>query len=298
MNILLAGGTGFIGGRLTEILIRAGHMVRLLSRHPDGPGQFAWDPIAGKIDEAALEGVEAVINLAGEGIADKRWTEARKKKVVESRTQSAAVLRDAFQRTGHLPKVYVSASAIGYYGNTGEKWLVETDPPGEGFLSECCVVWEQAADTVAALGIRTVKFRFGIVLEQDGGALAEILRPMRFGIAAYFADGRAWYSWIHRDDVCRMLLWAIENEVEGVFNAVAPAPVRNKELIKQVVRARRKPAPVMPAPAFALRIMLGEMADAVLFSNRVSSEKAVAAGFVFQFPELEGALADIFKKSA
>lgn len=297
-TILLAGGTGFIGRRLVLLLQRKGYTVRLLTRTPRGASQFGWDPVAGAIDEKAVQGADVVINLTGAGIADRRWTTARKKLLIDSRVQSAQVLRAAFQRQGQLPKAYIASSAIGYYGNSGEAWMTEDEPPTDkGFMVTCCAAWEQAAEAFTALGVRTVLFRTGIVLGREGGALPEFVKPLRFGIGAYFADGQAWYSWIHLDDICHAYLWAAENTgVEGIFNAVAPHPARNLDLVKATARAMRQPALFVPAPAMALRLVLGEMAVTVLSSNRISAEKIIAAGFHFQYPELEGALANIFKK--
>lgn len=294
-TILLAGGTGLIGARLAEMLREKGHTVRLLTRSPKSENQFGWNPAAGILDEAALQNVDFVINLAGAGIADKRWTAARKREIIESRVQSARTLRDAFSRLGIRPKAYLSASAIGYYGNSGERRMTETDAPvDESFMVECCRQWEAAADEVAALGIRTVKFRIGVVLAKEGGALAEFVKPLRFGLGGYFADGQAWYSWIHLDDVCRFFTWAVENSsVEGVFNAVAPQPVRNKDLVKAIAKAMHQPAIFAPGPAFVMRLALGEMSAVILNSNLVSSEKAMQAGFQFQYPELAAALDSI-----
>ncbi len=296
MTTLLAGGTGFIGARLTEMLRQQGHTVRLLSRQPKGADQFAWDLNAGTMDERALQGVDYLINLTGAGIADKRWTTARKKELIESRTKSAQVLAEAIRKSGRRPKALVSAAAIGYYGNSGEKEMLESDlPVGNGFMVDCCERWEQAADEIAQLSIRTVKLRIGIVLGKEGGALREMLKPFLFGIGAYFGNGQAWYSWIHRDDICRMMIWALEqDEVEGVFNAVAPNPVRNKTLVQAIARARKKPAILMPVPAFALKIALGEMSATILNSNRVSSEKVEQAGFTFLYPGVNEALEAIF----
>ncbi|MFN0013527.1 MAG: TIGR01777 family oxidoreductase [Saprospiraceae bacterium] len=295
-TILLAGGTGFIGRRLAAMLRAGGYDVRLLTRFPKGADQFAWDPVSGQMDDSALAGAHLVINLAGAGIADKRWTAGRKKTIIESRVQGANTLLNAMKRTGHRPEAYLSASAVGYYGNTGERWLTENDTPVDnGFLVQACIAWERAVEQVKAFGVRTVVLRLGIVLDQSGGALLAIVRPLRFGIGAYFANGDAWYSWVHRDDVCRMFLWAAENpRIKGVFNAVAPQPVRNKDLVQAAAKAMGQPALFLPAPEFALRLALGEMADAVLFSNRVSAEKIVESGFGFRYPELGGALAEIF----
>lgn len=295
-TVLLAGGTGLIGGRLTEMLRENGYAVRILTRSPKGEGQFAWNPAEGSLDTTALQGIDYVINLAGAGIADRRWTAARKRIIVESRVQSARTLRDAFERTGHLPEAYLSASAIGYYGNSGERWMRETDPPvNDGFMVECCRQWESAADEVAALGIRTTKLRVGIVLAKKGGALAEFTKPMRFGIGGYFADGQAWYSWIHIDDVCRFYIWALENPgIHGVYNVTAPHPVRNKDFVKAIAQAMHRPVLLAPAPAVVMRLALGEMAEAILNSNRISVEKASHAGFHFLYPDLKNALGHIF----
>jgi len=295
-TILLAGGTGLIGARLAEMLREKGHTVRLLTRSPKGENQFGWNPAAGMLDETALQNVDFVINLAGAGIADERWTAARKREIVESRVQSARTLQEAFSRLGIRPKAYLSASAIGYYGNSGERWMTEADAPVDAsFMVECCRQWEAAADKVAALGIRTVKFRIGVVLAKEGGALAEFVKPLRFGLGGYFADGQAWYSWIHLDDVCRFFTWAIENpSVEGVFNAVAPQPARNKDLVKAIAKAMHQPAIFAPGPAFLMRLALGEMSAVILNSNRVSAEKAIRAGFQFQYPDLVTALNQIF----
>jgi uncharacterized protein len=295
--VLLAGGTGLIGTRLQSMLREHGYEVRILTRTPRVQGQFAWNPVVGTIDGTALQGVDAVVNLAGSGIADGRWTAARKRDIIDSRVQGTQTLLQAFINSKIQPNVYISAAAIGYYGNSGERLMVETDPPGEGFLSESCIHWEQAIEKVTATGIRTVGLRIGVVLAKEGGALREIIKPLYAGMGAYFADGQAWYSWIHRDDVCRMIIWAMEHPaVEGIYNAVAPHPERNIDLVKMTAKTMRRPAVFVPAPAFALRLMLGEMSAVVLNSNRVSAEKALTAGFTFQYPQLEGALKSIFGK--
>ncbi len=294
---LLAGGSGLIGTRLTVMLREKGHTVRLLSRTPRGANAFAWDPSAGTLDEAALKEVDYVINLAGAGIADRRWTAARKREIIDSRVQSTQVLARALERSGHRPKAWISASAIGYYGNSGEQIMQETDAPvGRSFMVQCCEQWEQVVEEVAALGIRTVKLRIGVVLAKEGGALAEFVKPLRFGLGAYFGNGKAWYSWIHRDDLCRLFIHALEHpEISGALNAVAPHPVRIKPLVQATARAMRQPALIVPAPAFAMRMILGEMAAVVLNSNLISAEKTLSTGFEFQYPTLEEALHAIFQ---
>ncbi len=295
---LLAGGSGLIGTRLAELLREQGHTVRLLSRSPRGEGQFAWDPAAGTLDEAATQDIDYVINLAGAGIADRRWTAARKRELIDSRVQSTRVLAEALKRNGQRPKAWISASAIGYYGNSGEQIMRETDAPVErSFMVECCEQWEQVVDEVAALGIRTVKLRIGVVLAKEGGALAEFVKPLRFGLGAYFGNGKAWYSWIHRDDLCRAFIWALDHpEVSGVYNAVAPHPARIKALVQATARARHRPALIVPAPAFAMRLLFGEMSAVILNSNNISAEKIMQAGFEFQYRTLDSALQAIFQK--
>ncbi len=295
-TILIAGGSGLIGSRLAEILRTLGHTVRLLSRSPKGDGQFYWNPGQGEIDTKALQQVDAIINLAGAGIADKRWTAARKRELISSRVQSAALLQREIAQMHERPKAYFSASGVGYYGNSGETWMSEDSAPvDQGFMVECCREWELAADQMAALGLRVLKFRIGVVLAKEGGALAEIVKPLRFGLGAYFGNGTAWWSWVHLEDVCRAFIWAIENQqVEGVYNLVSPSPVRGKDLVKATAKAMRQPAVFLPAPAFVLRLFLGEMAAVILNSNRVSSDKLVQAGFKFQWTPIDTALHDIF----
>jgi uncharacterized protein len=299
MIIILAGGTGLIGTRLSQQLTNAGHTVRILTRSPRGAAQFHWNPFKGTIDHSVFDGADAVINLAGSGIADRRWTAARKRDLIESRTQSIQTLQQALLDLQTRPAVFVSASAVGIYGNSGEEWQFETTPVRQGkrdFMVECCDQWEQAADTVAALGIRTVKVRIGVVLAQEGGALREMAKPIRFGLGAYFGNGQMWMPWIALDDICQMLQWAAETpSVEGVFNGVSPNPARNVDLTKATAKAMGRWAAFLPAPAFVLRLLLGEMSAVVLNSNRVSANKVLEAGFKFESPTLETALERAFR---
>lgn len=299
-SILLAGGTGLIGRRLSILLHQHGHQVSLLSRHKRSQGQyrsFYWNPTAGEIDHEAMRQADVVINLAGAGIADARWSVARKREIIDSRTKSTALLLESMQCTGHSPKVFLSGAAIGYYGERGNTILSEESRAGSGFLAESCVAWEEAIATVAAAGIRTVAFRIGIVLSTQGGALEKMILPARLGAGAYFGDGAQWYSWIHIDDVCNMFIHAINNaDIQGTYNAVSPNPATNKELAAALMRALDRPQILLPAPAFALRLAMGEMADVVLNSTRVSAAKIAAAGFQFQHPELEAALLDLITR--
>jgi hypothetical protein len=296
--ILLAGGSGLIGTKLAELLRLQHYTVRLLTRTPKGPGAFKWDPSTGEIDDNALQNVDTVVNLAGAGIADKRWTHARKREIIESRVLAARVLVNAFERTGVKPKAYIAASAIGIYGNSGEQIMSESSPSADhSFMVDCCRQWEAATDEVAKKGIRTVTLRIGVVLAREGGALAEIIKPLQLGLGAYFGNGQAWWSWIHREDVCSMFLWAIQQPtVEGVFNAVAPNPVRGVELVRATAKAMGKSAVFLPAPSLVLRLMLGEMSAVILNSNHVTASKSTNAGFQFLYPDLPKALASIFQR--
>jgi len=300
-TILIAGGTGLIGQRLSRLLAEKNHTVLHLSRTRNLDAEFPayhWDLQQMTIDEDALAKADIVINLAGAGVADKRWSAARKKLIIDSRVNGNLLLKDRFVQMDAPPKAYLSASAIGYYGDRGETLVHEDDAPGElGFLPKSVVAWENAIDQVAATGVRTVAFRTGVVLSTRGGALEKMLEPLQAFLAAYFGDGQQWYSWIHIDDVCRMYVQAIEYEtMKGTYNAVAPNPVRNKELTQQLVNAASKPALVLPAPSFALRLVFGEMADAILDSTKVAAEKIKQAGFQFEFPELYPALRDLLER--
>ena len=301
MTILIAGGTGLLGKRLSRLLRKKGHTVLHLSRRQNLDAEFPayqWDLKKKTIDEEALRRADHIINLAGAGIADGRWTDARKRLIISSRVESADLLRRAIEEKRAPAKSYISASAIGYYGNRGSQMMCEDDPSGgHGFLPESVTAWEKAIGRVAATGIRTVVFRVGIILSTRGGALEKMLLPFRFFTGTYFGDGQMFYSWIHIDDMARMFIEAIENEkMSGIYNGVSPAPATNREIILATKKALGRPALIMPAPAFVLRMVMGEMADMVLHSTRVSSEKIEKAGFGFQFPELTGAIGDLLSR--
>ena len=298
-HILIAGGTGLVGSRLCALLQERGYKVALLSRKESSNGikTYQWDPAAGNIDAEAVEKASAVINLAGAGIADSWWTRSRKRLIIESRTQSTSVLKKAIETTSNQVSTYLSASAIGYYGDTGDSWLEETAPAGEGFLADSTQAWENAFHEVENLNIRAAAFRMGIILSPKGGALEKILLPFMFRVGSYFGNGRQWYSWIHIDDVCRMFIHALENpDMRGIYNAVAPHPETNKNFVETISSVLGGPHLIAPVPAFLLRAAMGEMADVILNSNRVSSKKIEAAGFAFRFPELAPALKDLLKR--
>lgn len=294
--ILIAGGTGLIGTRLCELLEEKGYETALLSRQNAGGKKktFAWDLSKGVLDPEAIRNASAVINLAGAGIADTWWTPARKRVLIQSRTQSTALLGKMLQSAPNRVETYLSASGIGIYGNTGDTWVDENAASGNDFLAECTRAWETAFGELERPALRTAAIRIGVVLSPKGGALAKILLPFRFRVGAWFGKGSQWYSWIHIDDLCRLFIHALENPaIHGKYNAVAPQPVTNKEFTKTIGKVLGGPHLIVPVPSFLLRAGMGEMADAVLNSNRVSCKKIEASGFSFRFPELEPALRDL-----
>lgn len=296
-SVLIAGGTGLIGERLAQLLTQEGYKVSFLSRKKHNHGNisvYEWDIDRNIIDENAILCADYIINLAGEGIADKRWTEERKKRIIESRTKSSDLLLKTCQKLNHFPKAYISAAAIGFYGNRGNEILDEESAQGSGFLAQSCIEWENAAIHWNENGVRTVICRIGVVLSIRGGALAETLKPIKFGLATYFGNGKQYVSWIHLDDLCGILLRTLEDEeMQGIYNAVAPNPVSNKEFTKCLSKAYPTPSLLVPVPSFVLRLMLGETADLVLSGSIVSSAKIEHQGFVFQFPDLSIALKDL-----
>lgn len=298
-TVLITGGSGLIGTELTNLLLGKGYKVRHLSRSAKtiaGVEVYIWDVDQMQIDDRAVEGVDYIIHLAGAGIADKYWTLKRRQQIIDSRIASAKLLLESIRRTDTKPKALISTSAIGLYGNRNKQELTETSEEGSGFLSKVCHQWEAAVLPAKELGIRLAIIRVGIVLSGNGGALVEMGKSIPFHIAGYLGDGSQYYSWIHIKDICGIFLHAITHEIEGVYNGVAPNPVTNKELTLQIARTRNITALPLPAPAFALRLAMGEMADMILDSAKVSSHKIEAAGYQFQFPEVDQALQDIYKK--
>jgi len=293
MRVLVSGASGLIGGALVAALPAAGHAcVRLVRHTPRGPGELAWDPAAGSLDRAGLEGVDAVVHLAGEPIAGGRWTAARRERIESSRVRSTALLASALAGLARPPAVMLCASAMGFYGDRGDEFLTEASPPGRGFLGEVAARWEAAAAPAAGAGIRVVHSRFGLVLAAAGGALHEMLPIFRAGLGGPFGNGRQWCSWVTLADTVRALVFAIGTDaLRGPFNVVAPEPVRNAEFARALGRVLRRPA-LLPAPAFALRLVLGRGAadELLLASQRISPVALHAAGFHFADGELEPAL--------
>lgn len=299
-KVLIAGGSGLIGQRLSQLLSEKSYAVAHLSRRrrADYPYElYQWDVDKQEIDVAAVEGADYIINLAGAGIVDKRWTNQRKKVIIESRTESTRLLLKAIKECQHKPKAYISGSAIGYYGDRGNELLTETSPAGKDFLAESTTAWEAAVQEVAETGIRTAYIRIGIVLSTQGGALPKMLIPFYFFLGTYFGNGRQWHSWVHIDDLCQMFIWAMEKEqTSGAFNGVSPRPLTNKDLTLAIGRARDQFFIPLPAPAFILRLGMGEMVSTILNSSKVSSQKAQEHGFEFAFPEAETAVRDVLKR--
>ena len=299
-KILIAGGTGLIGSHLSRLLKNRGYEVAHLSRRANPTAEFpayAWQPEAGTYDKKAFDEADAIINLAGAGIADKLWSAKRKKEIIESRTSGNALIANYLRSEKNKIQAYISASAIGFYDDRGDAMMTEMATAGKGFLAESTVAWERAIAEVAATGVRTVALRTGVVLSPEGGALQKMLIPFNLRTGVYFGNGRQWTSWIHRDDLCNMFLWALGNpQISGTFNAVAPHPLSNYDLTAAISTAKGGGYLLVPSPAFALRLAMGEMADVVLGSTRVSSQKVENQGFTFHFPEAVAALKDLFSK--
>lgn len=294
-NILITGGSGMIGKKITEQLLRDHYSVAWLSRSADHGGQktFIWDVKKKTIDPEAMKWADGIIHLAGASVADGRWTEERKKVILNSRLESTQLLFDAIRVEEDKPKVIVSASAVNYYGmDTGDKVLTEEDKPGDAFLSEVVKKWEKEVKRFESLHIRTVMLRIGIVLSLEGGALPELLKPP---VAAPLGTGKQYMSWIHLSDLARMFRYALLTEqLHGPYNAAGPKPVTNKELTEKAAKLKGKPFINVGVPTFALKLFLGEMADMVVGGNKLSSSKIQSSGFKFRYNNIDDALGQLF----
>lgn len=299
MRIVIAGGSGFLGRALADALAKGGHEIVVLSRSGGRPNArsrtVAWTP-DGSVGpwSAEIEGAGAVVNLAGESIAASRWTTERKRRILDSRVKATRSLVDAIRTARSAPSVLISGSAVGFYGPLADEVVTEDRAPGSDFLAGVCRAWEAEA-VRAESTTRVVTIRTGLVLERDGGALPEMLPPFRFGVGGPVGTGDQFWPWIHRHDWIDLVRWAIQTpQAVGPLNATSPRPVTNRAFAKALGRALHRPS-IMPAPAFALRLLLGEMADPLLLSGqRVVPEKAERLGFRFRFPDLEEALKAIF----
>lgn len=293
-KVLLTGGTGLVGTRLTDLLLQKGYQVSHLARSPrqGKVPAFRWNPATGELDVRAFEGVTSIIHLAGAGVADKRWTPSRKREILESRTQSSALLYKTLATTTHQVRAVVSASAIGYYGfGQGEQILTEESAPGQDFLAQVTQQWEAEVDKLISLGIRVAKLRIGIVLSENGGALKEMAKPIQWFVGAPLANGKQYLSWIHLDDLCALFIKAVEDDqLHGPYNAVSGEWATNAELTKIMAHELNKPLWLPSIPGFALKLVLGEMANMVINGNKVSADKVKRTGFHFQYTNLEEAV--------
>lgn len=295
MTILITGATGLVGKALIPVLLKAGHTVHTLGRRKSnisGTKNFTWNPPKKEIDTAAFNNVHAIIHLAGSNIADSRWTEARKSEIQRSRTEPTNLLVTSIENLEEPPRIFITASAIGYYGQkTTETIFKESHFPGNDFLGKTCALWEEAADSLTPQGIRVVKLRIGVVLANEGGALAKLLTPFQLGLGSAIGSGKQIMAWVHIKDLASVMHFAAEhNGMEGAFNIAAPQQVTNKEFSSTLAQVLKKPFILPNVPAFALRLFLGEMADIILEGNQVSVDKINAIGFQFRHPNLKGAM--------
>jgi uncharacterized protein (TIGR01777 family) len=296
-HILVTGGTGLIGRQLTKELLDKGYQVSHLSRQATktiGAKTFFWDIKKKQIDEACIEGVDTIIHLAGAGIADKRWSDERKKEIIESRTKSIELIYQLLRNHPHQVISVISASAIGYYSDRGNELLKEESAPNTDFMAQCCIQWEAAVDEGAPLVSRIAKFRTGVVLDK-GGALGQMAMPVKLYVGSPLGSGEQWIPWIHLQDAVDMYLFAVENKkLEGVYNMVAPNPVTNQQLTKALAKTLHKPFWAPHVPAFLLKLLLGEMSTIVLGSTKVSCKKIEDAGYKFKFENVQAALKAIY----
>jgi uncharacterized protein len=291
MDVVISGASGLIGTALSRSLTADGHrVIRLVRRPVRHTDEVRWDPMAGELDAGDLKGVDAVVHLAGAGIGDKRWTKARRREILESRTKGTSLLAGALASLDRPPAVLVSGSAVGYYGDGGDEMMTEERPRGDIFLSELCEQWEASTQPAVDAGIRTAYARTGIVLT-DGGALGRLLPLFRIGLGGRMGGGREWWSWISLTDEVRALRHLIEHDVSGPVNLTAPNPVRNAELTRVLARVLHRPA-VLAVPSFGPKLLFGkDLADQLLFiSQRILPKALQDSGFTFEHPDVESAL--------
>ncbi|MFT6166900.1 MAG: hypothetical protein ACJAV5_001438 [Vicingaceae bacterium] len=295
-KILLGGGSGLVGNRLNQLLTKKGYDVWILSRSSKGKkNTIEWDVKNQKLNAKEIEEFDHIINLTGAGIVDQPWTEDRKQEIIDSRTQSTTLIAKAIQQNKKKPISFVSASAVGYYGFvTGEHIFKETDAPSNDFLAKTCELWEQSTEAISNMGIPTALIRIGIVLDKDGGALKEMAKPVKLFAAAALGTGKQYLPWIHIDDLCNLFIHAMENKLEGPYNAGAPNQVNNKTFTKTLAKVLKRPYFLPNVPSFLMKLILGSRALVVLEGSRVSPEKIQRIGFEFEFTELEEALNEIY----
>ncbi|MFM1919296.1 MAG: hypothetical protein RLZZ303_930 [Candidatus Hydrogenedentota bacterium] len=292
MRVVIAGASGLVGTALTASLRADGaEVVALVRKSAAGPGEITWDPAAGKLNPDSLEGCDAVVNLSGENVAEGSWSDLRKKRILESRVGATRTLVEALGKMDHPPATLLSASAIGFYGDTGEGSVSESAPVGKGFLAGVCEAWESEALRAKHSGVRVVFARLGVVLSTQGGALAKMLTPFRLGLGGPLGDGTQYISWVTLGDTVRALKWCLSRkDIHGPVNLVAPHPVTNREFTRTLAAELHRPA-LFAAPKFALRFAMGEMADEMLLSSaRILPTVLKEGNFDFEHPQLQGAL--------
>ena len=296
MKIVVTGATGLVGSALVPSLTAGGHsVVRLVRKQSNASGggvtDALWQPDRGEIDASALAGCDAAVHLAGENISEGRWTDEKKRRIIESRVKGTRLLSETLARLTPRPRVLVSASATGYYGDRGDELLTEESTSGKNFVAEVCREWEAATEPARAAGLRTALLRFGIVLSREGGALAKMMTPVKLGVGGKLGSGRQYYSWIAIEDAVAAIRHALENEaVSGPVNLVSPQPVTNGEFTKALGKALGRPT-LFAVPAFAARLAFGEMADELLLASaRVEPARLKATGFEFKYPTIEAAM--------
>ena len=297
MNILITGGTGFIGTPLTRELRGSGHQVTITTRgQSDSEDKLTWTPPE-LIPPEIISRFDAVINLAGEPIAPDRWSEERKKRILSSRVNTTHALVESIRNSDSGPKILISASAIGIYGSHKDEEVTEDTSPASDFLADVCIKWEAEAQKAADLGVRVVIIRIGGVLESDGGALAQMATPFKLFLGGPIGSGKQWFSWIHRDDVIGIIKYALENKsIAGPVNATAPNPVRNKEFSEALGKALHRPSG-LAVPGLVVKLALGELGEVLLTGQRVIAERALKAGYTFRYTEIHDALNAIYKKA-
>ncbi len=299
-KILITGATGLIGNQLIPKLQSKGYQIAILSRKPihiAGVEVYIWDVYKQTIDLTALTGIDTIIHLAGEGIADKKWTPERKKEIIDSRVLSTQLLYKSISATKANIDTFISASAVGYYGNRGDEVLREESPSGNDFLSTCCVQWENAADEGLKMDIRVVKIRIGLILSKKDGALAAMEKPIKNFVGSPLGTGRQWMPWIHLDDIVKIFIAAVENpKMLGPYNACAPFPVTNKLLTKTIAQKLNRPVWPFNVPTFVLKMILGEMSILPLMSSNTIVQRLLDTGYQYEYINLDDALDSIYKK--